>query len=159
MSAMNISLKLTGEELALLADMVWVAMVVAEEAGEQSPLLFRQWKKLSDSILKSAQQLPDGDQHVNYIPEERSFSLAEDYVNTSFPGDILNEYRDSLFWEELVTRMADMLIVRNVGMEQFERMNEDERRAMTASYEKQLWQECTQHGLERFKFILPPNEI
>ena len=79
-------------------------------------------------------------------------------VDRAFFQDCLDEYRDNIFWADLVTRMADKAISDHLGPEYFESMPEEERRRTAEALEKSLWQECARYGIDRLGFILPPSD-
>lgn len=157
---MSAQIKLTGEELMMLADMAYLAMMVAEPIREEGrEREFNAWGALCDKILTELDKDPKYSSRVQYSPEGRNYYLDKEYLDRSFLGECVNEYRDHVFWEDLVTRMGDMSLMNHLGPQKFEAMTEEEKRAMAEPYEKALWEECSRHGIDRFGFVLPPREL
>ncbi len=157
---MSIQINLTSEELVMLADMAYMAMMVADPIREEGrEREFNAWGAVCDKVLAQLEKDPKYSSHVQYSPEGRNYFLTKDHLDRSFVADCINEYRDHVFWDDLVTRMADMSILHHLGPQKFESMTEEEKRAMTEPYEKALWDECSRYGVDRFGFILPPREV
>lgn len=157
---MSTQIKLTGEELMILADMAYLAMMVAEPIRDEGrEREFNAWGTVCDKVLAELEKNPKFSSRVQFSPDGRNYYLTKEYLDHSFLGDCVNEYRDNVFWDDLVTRMADMSLLHFLGSQKFEAMTEEEKRAMSEPYEKALWEECARHGIDRFGFVLPPREV
>ena len=80
------------------------------------------------------------------------------YVEEAFYSDVLDEYRDAAFWEELVARLVNRSLVEYYGQEEVEGMSQEERARLSASMEKCLWNEVTRYGVDRLLFMLSPED-
>ena len=79
---------------------------------------------------------------IAYADDLGGYAFTREYEENAFFQDCLDEYRDNIFWADLVTRMADKAISEHLGPEYFESMPEEERRRTAEALEKSLWQEC-----------------
>jgi len=116
------------------------------------------WQRLCVSLLKAARGVPSIGRNMELNPDCGYWFFKRPYVDRAFYSDVLDEYRDSTFWSELVSRVADQSLEESLGTEAVERMEAEERDARVSSLEKALWNEVTRHGIERMLFMLPDNE-
>lgn len=116
------------------------------------------WHRLMVGILKAARSVPGIAKDMELNPDCGYWFFKHAYVDRAFYSDLMDESRDAIFWEELVTRMATQCLAETVGQETMERMAPEERAARTSSMEKALWNEVTRHGIDRLFFMLPPQE-
>ena len=66
--------------------------------------------------------------------------------------------RGELVPDELTVRLADRDLAKSVGIEAWETMSEEQRRAKTVSSEKRYWEEFSKNGIERVLVMTPPDE-
>lgn len=156
---MSVTLKLSDEDALNLAEMLSVAATVAA-ANQQDKAEARlvAWGTLISRLMKELSSSSKLKDCVVYTDDLGGYSFTPEYEETAFFQDCLDEYRDSIFWADLVTRMADKAISEHLGTEYFANMPEEERRRTTEALEKSLWQECSKYGIDRLGFILPPSD-
>ncbi len=116
------------------------------------------WQKLCIGLLRAARGIPSIGRDMELNPDCGYWFFKRPYIDEAFYSDVLDEYRDSTFWTELVSRMAEQTLAENLGGDYVQRMSEEERNAHVSSLEKALWHEVTHHGLERAMFMLPQSE-
>ena len=116
------------------------------------------WQRLCISILKSARKLPSIARHMELNPDCGYWFFKRPYVENAFYSDVLDEYRDAAFWEELVARLANRSLVEYYGQDAVESMSPDERASHAAAMEKSLWNEVTRYGVDRLLFMLAPED-
>ena len=80
------------------------------------------------------------------------------YIDRAFYSDVLDEYRDSVFWEELVARLSARTLVECYGQDAVDAMTPEERASHVAAMEKTLWGEVSRYGVDRLMFMLAPEE-
>ncbi len=116
------------------------------------------WQQLCIGLLKAARGVPSIARDMELNPDCGYWFFKRPYVDEAFYSDVLDEYRDSSFWAELVARVAEQSLVENLGQERADAMGEEERAQRLSSLEKALWNEVTRHGIDRMLFMLPPAE-
>lgn len=116
------------------------------------------WQRLCVALLKAARGVPSIGRHMELNPDCGYWFFKRPYIDRAFFSDVLDEYRDSAFWSELVSRCAEQSLVENFGDEAVTLMSDEERNARVSSLEKALWNEVSRHGMERLLFMLPPEE-
>lgn len=156
---MPVTLRLSDDEARDLAEMLSTAVTVAvanQQDGAESRLAA--WGKLISRLMEELSSSSKLKGKVAYAEELGGYAFTREYEENAFFQDCLDEYRDNIFWADLVTRMADKAVSEHLGPEYFENMSEEERRHTAEALEKSLWQECSKYGIDRLGFILPPSD-
>lgn len=156
---MPLTLKFSDDEARDLAEMLSMAATVAaanQQDGTEARLAA--WGKLVSRLMEELSSTPRLKGSIAYADDLGGYAFTREYEENAFFQDCLDEYRDNIFWADLVTRMADKAISEHLGPEYFENMAEEERRQTAEALEKSLWQECARYGIDRLGFILPPTD-
>lgn len=156
---MPLTLKFSDDEARDLAEMLSMAATVAaanQQDGAEAHLAA--WGKLVSRLMEELSSTPRLKGSIAYADDLGGYAFTREYEENAFFQDCLDEYRDNIFWADLVTRMADKAISEHLGPEYFENMAEEERRQTAEALEKSLWQECARYGIDRLGFILPPTD-
>ncbi|MBQ4595101.1 MAG: hypothetical protein IJA81_10750 [Akkermansia sp.] len=152
-------LELTESDMRHLAEMsAMVLSMFGQMQADMDDPQVQAWHKLCVNILKAAHHVPSIARHMELNPDCGYWFFKRPYVDEAFYSDMLEDYRDSTFWAELVNRMAEQSLVENLGDEHASLLSDEERAARVSSLEKALWQEVNTHGLDRLLFMLPPGE-
>ncbi len=156
---MSVTLKLTDAEGLELAEMLTLAATVAGTNQKDSAKgRLNKWGAIMSRLMAELAANPKLKGKLEFSEEARGFVLSPGYAEKAFYYDCIDEFRDFMFWEELVMRMADKAIVEHMGADFLENLSEEERRRISEPLEKSLWQEVTKYGVDRLGFILPPIE-
>lgn len=153
----KISLELTENELQSLAEMAAFALtlqgiVKTEEHTAKSPL---SWQRIAGAILDKAHTLPRLSGDMVMHPELRHWFFTHEYADKAYYMQLIDDLRDSIFWVELVQRMAEQTLLQSLSAEEYDGLSETERNTRISSLEEALWAEVTRHGIERLIFLLP----
>ena len=116
------------------------------------------WHKLLVEIVKAGREIPGIARDMELNPDCGYWFFKRPYIDQAFYSDVLDEYRDAAFWEELVMRISFRTLVEYYGQDEVESMSPEERSSRTAALEKSLWEEVSRHGASRLLFMLPPEE-
>ena len=116
------------------------------------------WHKLLVEIVKAGRTVPGIARDMELNPDCGYWFFKRPYIETAFYSDVLDEYRDSAFWEELVARMAGRALAEYYGQDTVDEMSPEERAGHIETMTKSLWNEVTHHGLDRLMFMLGPDE-
>lgn len=156
----KIKLELTERELHSMAEMMaFILTLQSIVKPEQNNAQEKGWRKLAAAVLeKAVKELPalKGDLLPN--AEFGHWFFTEKYLETAYFNRLLDEVRDSVFWSELVQRMADHTLSQSIPPEQFDKLTDAERRLRVSSLEQALWEEVTHHGIDRLIFMLSGND-
>lgn len=151
-------LRFTDDELETLVEMVSLAANVAswnhKPGADESVAAY---ERLEDKILEKAKHAGLGDV-IEFDEEKQGHQLTAEFQDRAFFADCYDEFRNESFWEELVIRMADRDLARQIGKAAWESLDEEERRAKTVELEKRYWDEFGKNGVDRLAVIFPPAE-
>ena len=156
---MPLTLRFSDDEARDLAEMLSMAAAVAaanQQDGAEARLAA--WGKLISRLMEELSSTPRLKGRIAYADDLGGYAFTREYEENAFYQDCLDEYRDNIFWADLVTRMADKASSEHLGPEYFENMPEEDRRQTAEALEKSLWQECARYGIDRLGFILPPTD-
>lgn len=155
----KVQIELSEQEMRDLAEVCAMGLTMLGQAmPEARNPRADAWMRLLVNLLKAARTVPALARDMEMSPDCGYWFFKRPYVDKAFYSDVLDEYRDSTFWEELVTRMSTRSLVDSVGEERVSLMSEEERAAAVSGMEKALWDEVTRHGIDRLLFMLPAEE-
>ena len=155
----KVSIELSEKDMLHMAEMAaMVLCMMGQCMGESKDRRVDAWQKLCVSLLKQARGVPSIGRNMEMNPDCGYWFFKRPYIDTAFYSDVLDEFRDYTFWNELVTRMAEHALVEVYGAERGDNMPDSERAERTSSLEKSLWTEVTKHGIDRMAFLMPPEE-
>lgn len=150
------SLSFSDEEMRNMAEMaafVLSLLSVVRERSGVSESVMHAWHTLCAKILDTAHALPTLARHMEHNSELRHSFFTPRYIDNADYTQMLDDVRDDLFWAELVSNMAAHTLERTMQPEEFDALSDDERRARVSALEAALWQEVTQHGIDRLVFL------
>ena len=155
----KVQLELTEDEMRRLAELCALGLTVLGQAmPDTRDTRADGWHKLMVDLLKAARTVPSIARDTEFNPDCGYWFFKRPYVDSAFYSDVLDEFRDATFWEELVTRMAAQTLVETLGPEEADALPPEERAARCEAMEKALWNEVTRHGIDRLLFMLPEGE-
>jgi len=147
------------KDMRQLAEMCAMTLTILGHAmPEKKDKRADEWQQLCIRILKLAKETPSLRRDMELSPDCGYWFFKRSYIDESFYADVMDEYRESAFWEELVSRMVEQTMAEAMGIVAIENLPEDKFKSLAAPQEKALWHEVRQHGLERLMFMLPPGE-
>jgi len=151
-------LRLSEQELATLAEMVSLATWVASwNRQEDAEAPFSDYEQLESKILEKAAHAGLGEM-VEFDEATRRHRLSPEYQERSFFQECYDEFRNESFWEELVIRLADRDLIRRIGLREWRKLTEEQRRERTRDLEKRYWDEFTRSGVNNLHVISRPGE-
>ena len=153
------TLELTEVEMRDLAEVCAMSLTVLGQAmPEGRNPRADAWQKLLIELIKAARSVPGISRDMELNPDCGYWFFKRPYVEKAFYSDVLDEYRDSTFWEELVTRLASRALVEYYGQEAVESLSSEDRAARVSAMEQSLWAEVSRYGVDRLMFMLAPEE-
>lgn len=155
----KVTLELTEKEMRHLAEVCAMSLTVLGQAMPESrDSRADAWQRLLVDVLKAARTVPAIARDMELNPDCGYWFFKRPYIDAAFYSDVVDEYRETVFWEELVTRMASQALLESLGAEVYDSLSVQERAERVASMEKALWHEVSHHGLARLLFMLSPEE-
>ena len=155
----KVTIELTEPEMRNLAEVCAMALTVLGQAmPEGRNPRADAWQKLLIELIKAGRSVPGIARDMELNPDCGYWFFKRPYVENAFYSDVLDEYRDATFWEELVTRLATRALVEYYGQEAVESLDPEERASRVAAMEKSLWAEVSRYGVDRLMFMLAPEE-
>ncbi|MBO5683560.1 MAG: hypothetical protein J6R92_01300 [Akkermansia sp.] len=155
----KVTLELTENEMRDLAEVCAMSLTLLGQAmpDGRNPRADR-WHKLLVDLVKAGRTVPGIARDMELNPDCGYWFFKRPYIEDAFYSDVLDEYRDAVFWEELVARLAGRTLVEYYGQDSVDEMSPEERASHTEAMTKSLWNEVTHHGLDRLMFMLGPEE-
>ncbi len=148
-------LRFTDQELATLVEMVSLAANVASwnrKPGAEGGI--GDFERIENKILEKARQAGMAGA-IEFDEQRQLLQVTEEFQQESFFQECYDELRNESFWEELVIRLADRDLMRRIGREAWEALDEEQRRERTEDIEKRYWEEFTARGIDRVAVIFP----
>lgn len=147
-------LRFSEDELVTLAEMVTLATEMAnynQQEGSQRD--FSRFEAMEEKILSAARR--NGvDLPLETDPGSGKPRIA-DSENSSYLQTCLEEIRNSLFWEELMIRLSERDLIREVGAKKWSSLSEDAQEKATKPRERRYWRKFTTEGIESLHWISP----
>lgn len=155
----KVTLELTQTEMRDLAEVCAMALTVLGQAmpDGRNPRADA-WQKLLIEIIKAGRTVPGIARDMELNPDCGYWFFKRPYIDRAFYSDVIDEYRDAAFWEELVSRLSGRALAEYYGQEALENMTPEERVARSSAMEKTLWNEVTHYGVDRLMFMLAPED-
>lgn len=151
-------LRFSDQELATLVEMVTLAASVASwNQKESADNQIAAYEALEHKILERAGHAGLGG-WIEFDEEKQRFRVKPEVEEGLFCHECYDEFRNESFWEELAVRMADRDLARAIGMQAWENLSEEDRRARTGAWEKRYWEEFSKNGIDRLVVVTPHGE-
>ncbi len=150
-------LRFTDEELATLVEMVSLATEMANMNSEREDRSgFERFEGIENKVLEAAKSTRLAE-IIEYDTERGKNRVSEKFQEASFFNKCLEELRNAVFWEELMIRLAERDLVRQVGEKEFLAMSDEVRRKKSEPLEKRYWEKFQKDGMNSL-FWIDPNE-
>ena len=155
----KINIEFTEEEMRSLAEMCSVMMVlIGLGKNEISRRELKEQSKLPVRLLSIAAKEAKVGEEMEMNKELGHWYFKPEHVEGAFFSSLLGAMRETVFWEELVMRMAEHTLYNSMPKDEVEQMTELERRMTVGALEQAIWSEVARHGLDRLTFVLPELE-
>lgn len=155
----KVQLEFSEQEMRQLAELCAMGLTMLGQAMPESrdPRV-EAWHRMMVAVIKAAKTVPAIARDMEFNPDCGYWFFKRPYIDEAFYSDVTDEYRDAVFWEELVARMATQSLTESLNAEEVENMSPEERTRRTSAIEKALWNEVSRHGIDRLMFLLPETE-
>ncbi len=151
-------LRLSDQELSTLVEMLSLAANVSswnQKPGSAEGV--NAYEDFESRILEKAARAGLGD-WIEFDEESQRFRVKREVEEQAFYTECYDEFRNENFWSELAIRLADRDLAKAIGLAEWEKLPEEERRTRTTALEKRYWDEFSKHGINRVLVMAPPGE-
>lgn len=133
--APKFSLTLDEQELLSLIDLIYLAnwMVTANEPVNSQPESIQPYHLLQQKIL-SLSEIPCRKGIINKENPATEYSYTFDY-ECKIHEQFIAPYESGIFWDHLISQLADRDIIQQIGLEQYQTMDRDELHRMALERE------------------------
>ena len=115
------------------------------------------FEALEGKILDKARHAGFADA-IEYSDDAQGYVLTQEFQDDSFFLECYDEFRNESFWEELVIRLSDRDMARQIGVQAWGQLSEEQRRTRCADLEKRYWDEFSRHGIDRVVVVHPAGQ-
>ncbi len=142
------SINMTQQEYRLLLDLLLVAdwVIHSNRAGDAPEA--ESYRMLTQKLFSLAPQF-GMDDLVEVDPEYNQYRPSAKLEKSTTAWQVLDEYDDATFWEELIVRLAERDVVNMPGKAEVERMSPEEYDRYAVPLEEKYANEFLENGLER----------
>ncbi|MEO0097798.1 MAG: hypothetical protein ABIK78_06865 [candidate division WOR-3 bacterium] len=129
----NITLNLKKEDLETLLKLIYLGNWVANVNREEERMI-KKFEDLKNQILSMIENK----------------DIKEEYENLKSDNEIINiieEYNEIVFWDLLITRLAERDMVLEYGEEGLKNLSNEEYKKTNLEYQKKYYQEFFENGL------------
>ena len=146
-------LRVSDDELATLVEMVSLATEMAalnpNDAGQAG---YARFEEVENKVLEAAKST-ELTGIIGFDMERGKNRVTEKFQENAYFQECFNEVRNAVFWEELMIRLAERDLIREIGPATHEALNEEERRKKAAPLEKRYWEEFQKDGTDLLFWI------
>ena len=152
-------LRFTEEELATLVEMVSLAAEVAnlnpEETGSTDLARF---EAVENKVLESAKHAGMAE-WIEFDQQRGKNRVTEKFQSEAYFQRCIEEFRNAYFWEELMIRLAERDLIKEMGEEAYLAMNEEARRTKSEPREKRYWTKFQKKGISPLHWVEPNEDL
>lgn len=146
-------LRFTPEELATLVEMVSLAAELANlNPNDEGNAGFSRFEAVESKILETAKHAGMGE-IIEFDQSRGKNRVTAKFQENSFFQKCIDEFRNVSFWEELMIRLAERDLVRQMGESAYLALEENERREKAEPLEKRYWAKFLKDGVNPLFWI------
>jgi len=141
-------MNLTQTEYKLLLDAMFLADRIlaahyGDEYSEDDP-----YQMLFQKLYSHAGEMGCGEL-VETVKDENRYAPSRKFEEESGAWDLIGEYDDTMFWEELIARLAERDVYASIAEDEAGKMSEEDLWQRAAPYDRKYAREVERHGIER----------
>lgn len=146
-------LRFTNDELATLMEMVTLSTEIANlNPNDEGNAGFARFEAIENKVLEAARNNGMGEA-VEFDMQRGKNRVTDQFVEGSYFQKCFDEFRNAVFWEELMIRLAERDLIREIGEAEFKAMNDEERRKKAEPMEKRYWAKFQKDGMNPLFWI------
>jgi len=146
-------LRFSDEELATLVEMVSLATDMANlNPNDEGQAGYQRFESIENKVLEAAKSTGLAG-IVEYDMERGKNRVTEEFQEKAYFQKCFNEVRNAVFWEELMIRLAERDLIREIGPAAHRTLSEEERREKASPLEKRYWAKFQKDGTDLLFWI------
>ncbi len=146
-------IEFTQEEYKCLVDMLYVAEWVLNAHRVEDDPRTESYGKLEQKIYSYAKDMGFEDL-IEYASDYGTYDPTRKYEDTCPLVEFIDEFENETFWEELVDRLANRDLIRQVGgVENLSKLSFEERIKKTLPLEQKYSSEFEERGLDGVSIV------
>lgn len=146
-------IEFTREEYRRLLDIVFMAdwVINAHKIKENSKT--EKYNKLEQKIYSYAKEMGFEDL-VEYAPDQEKYYSTRKFEDEGRAMAFIYEFENDTFWDELISRLADRDLIRQIGgIENLSQLSFEERIERTVPLEEKYSSEFEERGLDGVSIV------
>ena len=153
-------LRFTEEELATLVEMVSLAAEVANMAPEETQTTsdLARFESVESKVLESAKHAGMAE-WIEFDSQRGKNRVTEKFQSEAYFQRCIEEFRNANFWEELMIRLAERDLIKQIGEEAYLKMDDKVRREKAEPLEKRYWAKFRKRGIAPLHWIEPNEDL
>lgn len=120
--------------------------------------IIEEFEELEQYILSYGRDFGMEDQ-IEYDEGLKRFFLTAEFLEDSHLEDLIDEYNDETFWEELIFRLSERDMINKYGFESIKNMEPDEAFDKKLPFLNAYEEEFSENGLENLRLMKGPMTI
>ena len=148
---MNIDI--SEEEYRHLLDVLQISQWVMHAHETEEDPRTEPYDRITQKFYARAKEM--GQDHlVEYDKSVNQYFLSQEFGETSLSRDLINEFTEEVFWDELIYRLTERDLARTVGgYEQLDALSMTERFVSEGPITAKYVQEFDDRGVERLEIV------
>jgi hypothetical protein len=146
-------LRFTEKELATLVEMVSLSTEMANlNPNDEGNAGFARFEEVEHKVLEAAKNTGLAE-IIEYDFEREKNRVTEKFQETAFFQECFDEFRNAVFWEELMVRLTERDLVREMGRAGYLALSDEARRRKSEPLEKRYWAKFLKDGVDPLFWI------
>jgi hypothetical protein len=147
-----VKISLTEREYRLLFDLLYVAEWVLDSQPSEEESDTEPYRMVIQKIYSFAEEMGCGDL-IDADGERSEYVPTRAYEESTPALELIDQYDDMVFWEQLNERLVDRDITEEIGEERRVRMTPEEYLELAAPLAEQYEEEFLANGIERLMVV------
>ena len=146
-------LRLSDAGLATLVEMVSLATEMAAlNPNDTGQAGYARFEGIENKVLEAAKSTGLAG-IVEFDMECGKHRVTEKFQDNAYFQECFHEVRNTVFWEELMIRLAERDLIQEIGPAAHEALDEEERRQKAVPLEKRYWEKFQKDGTDLIFWI------
>jgi len=141
-------IEFTREEYKCLLDMLYISEWILNAYKVEDDPRTKAYEKLEQKVFSYAKDM-GFENLLEYAADHGKYYPTREYEVTCSPMEFIDEFENETFWEELISRLADRDLIRQLGgIENLSKLSFKERVEITLPLEEKYSSEFEKSGLD-----------
>jgi hypothetical protein len=147
------NIEISEEEYRHLLDMLQISQWVMHAHETEEEPRTAPYDRIMQKFYALAKEMGQ-DQLVEYDTSVQQYFLSHEFGETSFSRDLINEFTEDIFWDQLIHRLTERDLARTLGgYDQLDALSTTERFVSEGPITAKYVQEFDERGVERLEIV------